>query len=178
MAKYEVWNGFELVEVDVPQVHGESTPVPVAAALLFSDDTRAEMMLQKRDDDGPAAGLYELPGGIWRAGESPLAVLGREVLEETGLELALGSPAEMMSEAQGRRPVVASDPAVVVTGIGTAFPVLMLAYECVASPGEPKGEPGESKDPMFYKVGEVQSMLTEPSQFTGPTFAVLSSYFD
>jgi len=176
MSSYQVWNGSEMSEIEVPHVRGEQTPVPVAAALLFRDDTRSELLLQTRDDDGPAAGLCELPGGIWRAGESPLAALEREVLEETGLALVGGAPEEKVSEAQERRPIVASHPAVVVTGVAAAYPVLILAYEVVAMPGEPRGEPGESRDPRFYPVEAVKEMLTRPAQFTGPTFAILDSY--
>ena len=176
MPTYQIWNGSDMIEIEVPQLHGEATPVPVAAALLFRDDTRSELLLQTRDDDGPAAGLYELPGGIWRAGESPLIALEREVLEETGLGLVGGAPSEKMSEAQERRPIVASHPAVVVTGVASAYPVLILAYEVVAMPGEPRGEPGESRDPTFHAVEAVKEMLTRPTQFTGPTFAILDSY--
>lgn len=178
MTGYRVWSRDGLVEIETAEVHGEAVPTPVATALLFEDDSRQRLMLQRRADGGPAHGLWELPGGIWGAGESPHQALAREVLEETGLELVVGSIGERRSEAQTRRPHVSSHPAVVVTGVGEAYPVLILAYECIALPGEPQGELGESEEPTFFGVEAVREMLSQPQDFTGPTFAILSAYLD
>lgn len=178
MTGYQVWSGAELVEIETAEVHGEAVPTPVAAALLFEDDSRRRLMLQRRADGGPAHGLWELPGGIWGAGESPHHALAREVLEETGLELVVGSISERRSEAQPRRPIVSSHPTVVASGVAEAYPVLILAYECIAHPGKPRGEPGESEEPAFFAVEAIREMLQKPSDFTGPTFAILSAYLD
>lgn len=55
-----------------------------AFGMLFDDDGRV-LLCHRRDHD-----LWNLPGGGLRPGEAPWEGVVREVLEETGLEVAVG----------------------------------------------------------------------------------------
>ncbi len=55
----------------------------VAVALVDSD---GRVLLAKRPDDKPMAGLWEFPGGKINAGETPEDALVRELNEELGID--------------------------------------------------------------------------------------------
>lgn len=68
--------------VAVAKAEGE---IAVAGLAVQALDTGRVLMLQRAlDDDDPAAGKLEFPGGHLEAGESPLAAAWREWGEETG----------------------------------------------------------------------------------------------
>ena len=50
-----------------------------------------KLLIQKRPAEGLLGGLWEFPGGKIEDGESGEEALLREIREETGLEVALGS---------------------------------------------------------------------------------------
>ncbi len=84
-ADYPVWTGKEWIQVEIPAMEGEALVVPNVAAVAYSED-RSRLVLQRRDKPGEAVrGRLEVPGGRWRAGESPEEAVLREVFEETGL---------------------------------------------------------------------------------------------
>lgn len=56
----------------------------VAAGVL--SDVAGRVLIAERLCDGPYHGLWEFPGGKIRDGESPLAALRRELLEELGID--------------------------------------------------------------------------------------------
>jgi SPP1 gp7 family putative phage head morphogenesis protein len=68
---------------------------PVAAGLAVrARDTGRVLMLQRGlDEEDPASGTWEFPGGHIEDGESPLAAAVREWSEEVGILLAVGDPA-------------------------------------------------------------------------------------
>jgi 8-oxo-dGTP pyrophosphatase MutT (NUDIX family) len=177
MATYRVRVGEDWAEVDLPETDGEILAVPIVSALVFRNESRGELVLQRRDDGGPADGLWELPGGGWLAGEPPTEALARELMEETGLELNHADAGEKRSEAQPGRPFVASAPMVVSVGVEGAYPILHVVYVCFAD-GEPRGAEGESREPAWFSVAHVKAMLEDPPLFTGPTYAALTAYFD
>lgn len=68
-----------------------SAPVPkrlimVVAAVLV--DARGRVLLARRPEGKPLAGLWEFPGGKVEPGEEPVAALRRELAEELGLDMA------------------------------------------------------------------------------------------
>ncbi len=63
-------------------------PVPGVGIAIVSD--REVLLVQKRG--GPFSGLWGVPGGKIEYGETRVQAAHREVLEETGLEIELGSP--------------------------------------------------------------------------------------
>ncbi|MFZ5710475.1 MAG: (deoxy)nucleoside triphosphate pyrophosphohydrolase [Pseudomonadota bacterium] len=58
--------------------------VLVAAVALIDADGR--VLLARRPDDKPMAGLWEFPGGKVETGETPEAALIRELHEELGID--------------------------------------------------------------------------------------------
>ena len=64
--------------------------VHVAVAVIQSKDGR--MLISKRPTASHQGGLWEFPGGKVEQGESTLAALKRELLEETGLVVLTAEP--------------------------------------------------------------------------------------
>ena len=60
-------------------------PAPTASAVVV--DGRGRVMLTRRGIE-PHRGMWDLPGGFIRPGEDGEAAARRELLEETGLEIA------------------------------------------------------------------------------------------
>jgi ADP-ribose pyrophosphatase YjhB (NUDIX family) len=173
---YPVWIG-EWVEVNVPEMAGEALVVPNVAAVVLAED-RTSMLLQRRDKDGePVRGRLEIPGGRWAAGEPPDRAVTREVAEETGvavIEPPVGTARLRLGE---HRACAVARPIAVVNGIEGTYPSLHVLFECVGR-GEPQPSPGETADPRWWPLDEVQSLLeAEPEAFVDQTRAMLSVYF-
>jgi ADP-ribose pyrophosphatase YjhB (NUDIX family) len=62
-------------------------PVECAGALVRDDEGRLLLVRRGRE---PSAGTWSLPGGRVEPGESAAGAAGREVREETGLEVEVG----------------------------------------------------------------------------------------
>jgi 8-oxo-dGTP diphosphatase len=62
--------------------------VPCVGAVVF--DSTGRLLVVRRGHE-PAAGTWSLPGGRIEAGESLPAAVQREVLEETGLHVVVGT---------------------------------------------------------------------------------------
>ena len=68
-------------------------PLIVTAAILRQGDT---VLLTRRPEGTRHAGQWEFPGGKLDAGESPEEGLQREILEELGLRIRVGSIFEVV----------------------------------------------------------------------------------
>lgn len=79
-----------------------SNPVPGVHALIERDD---KLLLGRRAFD-PGAGSWGLPGGFLEETEDPEAGLRREVLEETGLDVAVGAFFGSWLQPHGERTVL------------------------------------------------------------------------
>jgi 8-oxo-dGTP diphosphatase len=89
---------------------GKQSPSPapllvVAAALVDAD---GRVLVQRRPEGKPMAGLWEFPGGKVEPGETPEAALIRELAEELGIETwgSCLAPAAFASEALGERHLI------------------------------------------------------------------------
>lgn len=171
-----VWNGATWIELPVPMSGGEPVVVPNVAGVVSPTAERRAVLLQRRDKQGESVrGLFELPGGRWRAGESPLEALTREIQEETGLELVDDMTSSRRYENNVKRPFIISHPVAVSTGVEGAYPALHIAYLATAT-GTPRAEPGQTADPQWYPLEEIETMLAEaPSSFTGVAYALLNA---
>ena len=77
----------------------------VAAAVL---DGGGRVLVQRRPEGRPLAGLWEFPGGKVEPGETPEAALARELDEELGLAVvpAAAVPLSFATEASDARTLV------------------------------------------------------------------------
>ena len=171
-----VWDGGAWIELPVPLSGGEPVVVPNIAGILSPTADRREVLLQRRDKPGESVrGFFELPGGRWRAGESAIEALTREVKEETGLDVVDDLTSSRRYENNVRRPFIITHPVAVSTGVEGAYPALHIAYLATAT-GTLRGEPGQSADPRWYSLEEIETMLAEaPSSFTGVAYALLNT---
>ncbi|MFK0159132.1 NUDIX domain-containing protein [Streptomyces sp. NPDC090493] len=75
------------VEIDVV-VAPKNDAIRVAGLAVKAADTARVLMIQRAlDEEDPAAGMWEIPGGHLEDGEDPLAAALREWAEETGSTL-------------------------------------------------------------------------------------------
>lgn len=65
-------------------------PVDVAVGILMKPD--GEVLLGQRPEGKPYPGYWEFPGGKVESGESILAALKREFVEELGIEIVSAEP--------------------------------------------------------------------------------------
>jgi 8-oxo-dGTP pyrophosphatase MutT (NUDIX family) len=164
-------------DVELPMSGGEGLIIPNVSALVFRDETKRELLLQRRDKPGEAIrGKLEIPSGRWRAGETPQEALQREVEEETGLQL---TRTDVPPTEYGPAPAlyVASHPLFVVSGFDGGYPALLVVYECIAGAGEPRPRLDETRDPGWFTIEEVKREISaNPDGFTPPAYAILSHY--
>jgi len=169
---YLVWDGRAMVEVPVAAQEGEALVVPNVAVVLYDSPGRERLLLQRRDKPGePVRGLWEIPSGRWRAGESLREAALREAGEETGLEITEWLSGLTRTEAHSRRPIEAGR-AIVSVGVESAYPALHVVVEAVAV-GFPRPQKGETADPGWFEVAVVRAMLASPLEFVEYAAAVL-----
>ncbi|MEG6507726.1 8-oxo-dGTP diphosphatase MutT [Methyloligella sp. 2.7D] len=99
--------------------------VTVAACVLVDAD--GLVLLAKRPEGRPLAGLWEFPGGKVDAGETPEAALVRELREELGIEVAEEDLTPLTFVSHGY----------------PAFHLLMPIYRCGRWRGEVAGLEGQ-----------------------------------
>jgi len=167
--------GDRWVEVPVAAMGDESLVVPVVAALVFPDESRNRILLQRRDKPDAVQGRWEIPMGRWRAGESAVEALTREVEEETGLRVIEVDAPAIRHEAAPGRPFLALRPLTVTIGVEGAYPALHLCFACVAE-GEPRALEGETADPQWVAIADLEGMLVAAETFTGPALAILTTW--
>lgn len=78
-----------------------ASSAPATAALVTDDQGR--ILLARRAHE-PDAGLWDTPGGFLDEGEAPEDGLRRELLEETGLDVELGSFVGAFMDVYGDAP--------------------------------------------------------------------------
>jgi A/G-specific adenine glycosylase len=98
-----------------------SAPLPhkqIGVAVIWND--RAEILIDRRKQDGLLGGLWEFPGGKIEAGESVQECIRREILEELGIEVSIGEHLITLDHAY------------------THFKVTLQVYNCRHLRGEPQ----------------------------------------
>ncbi|HEX9808941.1 MAG TPA: 8-oxo-dGTP diphosphatase MutT [Alphaproteobacteria bacterium] len=101
-------------------------PVTVVAAVVLIDGD-GRVLIARRPEGKPMAGLWEFPGGKLGEGETPEAALVRELREELGIEVCETclSPLTFASHAYGD------------------FHLLMPLYQCRVWKGVPTPREGQ-----------------------------------
>ncbi len=74
----------------------------MAAALIFRD---GKLLITRRHAKSHLGGLWEFPGGKREAGETFETCLGREILEELGVEISVGGLFEEVTHAYPEKTV-------------------------------------------------------------------------
>lgn len=90
-------------------------PLIVTAAILRDND---RILITRRPDGKPYAGMWEFPGGKLQKNESPEQGLHREIREELGISIRISSLFN------------------VVYHLYDWGPILILAYECLSCGGQ------------------------------------------
>jgi len=104
--------------------------LPLAYATAILRDPAGRILFQRRADFGAA--WWGLPGGLLEPGETPEACLQREVLEETGLTVAVRRLTGLYSSLRYQVAYPNGDQAQQVTA----------CYVCDWVGGEPRPQPG------------------------------------
>ncbi|MDJ0959492.1 MAG: NUDIX domain-containing protein [Acidimicrobiia bacterium] len=177
-ATYPVWDGRDWVDLPVAESGGEAVVVPNVAALVYRGNEQREILLQRRDKPREAVrGRLELPGGRWRAGESPDAALVREVEEESGVRLTSVGGAFTRPRLAEHVAFSIARPLAVVNGLEGAYPALHVLFECQGE-GEPRAQPGETTDPRWWSLADAEAHLAAaPDDFVWHTRAMLHAAF-
>ena len=176
--KHTMFDGTNEVTVAVPVSGDENVMVPVIRAVVVNSDGSDSILLQRRSNPEEAVfGLYELPGGRWRAGESPDVAISREVREETGVLLSSVSGIEI-DTLDTRRAIATVTPIAVVAGVRGAFPAIHVVV-AASGTGAPEFGDGEAFDARWWPTRSVRiEMIERPATFVPSTLAALNAYFD
>ncbi len=122
---------------------GGERVVPCVGAVVLDDDGRLLLVRRGRE---PSRGLWSLPGGRVEPGESDVVAVAREVLEETGLRVDVGSPV-----GQVRIPA----------GDGVVYAV--TDYRCTLSgPGQQPRAGDDADDVLFADAAALAALPCTP----------------
>lgn len=176
--RHGMWDGAMDAIVDVPVSGGENVMVPVIRAIVRKSGDPTRIIVQRRDNESEVVrGLFEIPGGRWRAGESPVHAITREVREETGLTVVRvhGVSEDPIDD---RRTIASIRPLVIVAGVLGAFPAVHVVV-LVDAMGDPRPTQGESSDVRWWSIEEIRSCLGDSTGLFVPSSrAALSAFLE
>jgi 8-oxo-dGTP diphosphatase len=174
---HTMFDGTREVTVAVPVSGDENVMLPVIRAVVENGDGSDSILLQRRSNpEEPVFGLYEIPGGRWRAGESPDVAISREVREETGVLLTTVFGIEI-DTLDSWRAIATVTPIAVVAGVRGAFPAIHVVV-VASGTGVPESGDGEAYDARWWPISSVRIEMNErPAAFVPSTLAALNAYF-
>ena len=175
--RHSMFDGTRAVSVDVPVCGSENVMVPVIRAIVRDNKDPDLILLQRRSSRSEAvSGKLEIPGGLWKAGESPVAAVAREVSEETGVEVSAVSGVAI-DHVDDHRSIATITPVAVIAGFFGAFPAIHTVLAARGS-GVPRGQEGESHDVRWWHTSDIRhEMEREPEAFIPSSRAALVAYF-
>jgi len=121
-------------------------PLPAVGAVVFKGDA---VLLVKRGK-APACGMWAIPGGSVRLGETLQAAAEREILEETGVTIRAGAPVLVFDTIQrdGRGDVQFH------------YVIVDLAAEYIS--GDPKAA-DDAADARWVRADELAGLFVNPA---------------
>lgn len=176
--RHRMWDGTHPVEVDVPISGGEDVMIPVIRAVVRHVDEPHRILIQRRDDPSESVrGMLEIPGGRWRAGESPIEAITREVAEESGVTLVSVDGVDF-DALDDRRTIALMHPMVVAAGVDGAFPAVHIVLRTTGW-GEPRPAEGESSDVRWWAYDHLVEALDQyRDEFIPSSRAALMAYVE
>jgi 8-oxo-dGTP pyrophosphatase MutT (NUDIX family) len=171
-----MFDGANEVVVQVPMSGAEPVMIPVIRAIVENSDGSDSVLLQRRSNPSESVfGLLELPGGTWRAAESPEDAIGREVLEETGI-LLTSVGGIVIDHLDSRRAIATMRPLAVIAGVNGSFPAIHVIVVATGS-GTPGPCDGESFDVQWWSIESVRDeVANRPEAFVPSTLAAINAY--
>jgi 8-oxo-dGTP diphosphatase len=121
----------------------ERRRVLVVAALIRAADGR--VLLSRRRADQSFALCWEFPGGKVEPGEAPDAALAREIQEELGCQVAVGTIHEVVFHPYDD------------------FDLYMLVYRCTVTAGTPAAV--QVAAVQWFAVGELPGLPLPPADY-------------
>lgn len=105
----------------------------IGVAAIWND--QQQILIDRRRQDGLLGGLWEFPGGKLEPGETVEECIKREILEELGIEIAVG------------------DHLITINHTYTHFHVTLIVHHCRHISGEP--QPIECDEVRWVKLNEL-----------------------
>jgi mutator protein MutT len=132
-------------------------------------NSAGEVLIQRRwkpQTDPDTLGMWELPGGKWRAGESAQDCLRRELREECGLELRWVDGPFARHEHLDQQ-VETSTPLLMVQMLAGPYTSVLAIYSGF-SDGKPATAGDGARDAQFVNVADLkQSLVTKAAEIHG-----------
>ncbi len=123
-------------------------PLVGVGGVVFDPDGR--VMLIRRGSE-PLKGLWSIPGGLLDVGETMAEGVRREVLEETGILVAVG-------------PLITTFDRILRDGDGAVqYHYVLVDYLCEAPPGSVPRAASDAADARFVNPGDLAEYQTTPS---------------
>ena len=153
----------------------ENLVLPNVYGLIKRPDGNS-VLIQRRwkpQADPDNLGKWELPGGKWRAHESALDCLRRELREECGIEVDAIEGSFARHEHLGQR-VETSSPTLVVQMRTGQTPSVLVVYTGTSG-DQPVAAGDDARDAQFMEHSELKAALhRDPDTFTPLSFAALT----
>lgn len=147
-----VYDGYRKVErqvVKMPDGDQADFDIIVGAdiAAVFAMTTDQRVIVCKNWRVGPATYLWDPPGGMIDAGETPKVAAARELLEETGYKVKLGNLSHIGSQYRG--------------GFESMKKYIYLAKDCQLVT-EPKLDKEEFTTTELFTILELRKIISKP----------------
>jgi 8-oxo-dGTP diphosphatase len=134
-----------------------------------------DVLIQRRwkpHTDPHSLGMWELPGGKWRAGESAQDCLRREVKEECGLDLS--SVEGMFARHDHLDQLVETSSPLLTVQMLAGPSVSVLTIYAGVSHGQPASRGDGARDAQFMALPDLKHALaSRAGEFTALSFAAL-----
>jgi 8-oxo-dGTP diphosphatase len=153
---------------------GEMLVLPNVYGLIRN--STGDVLIQRRwkpQSDPDTLGMWELPGGKWRAGESAQDCLRRELQEECGLEISSVDGSFAKHDHLDQQ-VETSTPLLMVQMLHGPYTSVLAIYSGF-SDGQPAPAGDGARDAQFMSRADLKHALTaDATEFTALSFAALT----